>query len=127
MHLSTVCVVWLTAVQGLVPSHYVPAVLRDVLQGVFAYAHTDYLEKSADPLIPKAWLPNYIWFRMSLFSEFVIQVPAFVLGMYALWHGKWGVLTKTTGASIPCWWCMERSVGVWLTQRASRRCNALRP
>ncbi|KAI3620240.1 hypothetical protein CBS9595_002207 [Malassezia furfur] len=63
----------LVDIQGLVPSHYVPAVLRDVLQ--------DYLEKSADPLIPKAWLPNYIWFRMSLFSEFVIQVPAFVLGI----------------------------------------------
>ncbi|WFC95269.1 hypothetical protein MBRA1_001916 [Malassezia brasiliensis] len=46
----------------------------------------NYLEKSADPLIPKVWLPNYIWFRMSLFSEFVIQVPSFVLGMYALWH-----------------------------------------
>lgn len=68
----------LVDIQGLVPSNYVPAVLRDVLQ--------DYLEKSADPLIPSTWLPNYIWFRMSLLSEFVIQVPAFLLGMYALWH-----------------------------------------
>ncbi|WFD26063.1 hypothetical protein MNAN1_001038 [Malassezia nana] len=45
----------------------------------------NYLEQSADPLLPHAWEPRYAWMRMALFSEFVLQVPAFVLGLYALW------------------------------------------
>lgn len=65
-------------VQGLVPAEYVPTVLQRVLQ--------DYLVKSRDPLVPNAWLPRYAWFRMSLLSEFVLQVPAFVVGLYVFWN-----------------------------------------
>ncbi|WFD38019.1 uncharacterized protein MJAP1_000967 [Malassezia japonica] len=65
-------------IQGLLPPAVVPEVLRNVLQ--------DYLEQSADPLIPNVWHPRYAWFRVSLLSEFVIQVPAFVIGMVALWN-----------------------------------------
>lgn len=64
-------------VQGLVPAVYVPTVLQRVLQ--------DYLVKSRDPLVPNAWQPRYAWFRMSLLSEFVLQVPAFVVGLYVFW------------------------------------------
>ena len=48
----------------------------------------DYLRDSADPLLPYAWSSKYVWFRVSLLSEFVVQLPTFVFGMYALWHGK---------------------------------------
>lgn len=54
---------------------------------------SDYLEQSADPLLPHAWEPRYAWMRMALFSEFVLQVPAFVLGLYALWKGACTILT----------------------------------
>lgn len=64
-------------IQGLVPAEYVPTVLQRVLQ--------DYLVKSRDPLVPNAWQPRYAWFRMSLLSEFVLQVPAFVVGLYVFW------------------------------------------
>lgn len=60
------------------PVEYVPTVLQRVLQ--------DYLVKSRDPLVPNAWLPRYAWFRMSLFSEFMLQVPAFVVGLYVFWY-----------------------------------------
>ena len=60
------------------PAEYVPTVLQRVLQ--------DYLVKSRDPLVPNTWLPRYAWFRMSLLSEFVLQVPAFVVGLYVFWN-----------------------------------------
>lgn len=60
------------------PAVYVPTVLQRVLQ--------DYLVKSRDPLVPNAWQPRYAWFRMSLLSEFVLQVPAFVVGLYVFWN-----------------------------------------
>lgn len=66
------------AVQGLVPATYVPKVFRNVL--------ADYLTKSRDPLVPNTWLPRYAWFRMSLLSEFMLQVPAFLVGLYAFWY-----------------------------------------
>lgn len=74
----------LTVVQGLVPASVVPPVLRTVLHGRLPNS-PDYLAQSADPFIPNAWLPRYAWLRMSLLSEFVVQVPAFVLGMWAMW------------------------------------------
>lgn len=75
MHLiASLCV----DIQGLVPAVYVPTVLQRVLQ--------DYLVKSRDPLVPNAWQPRYAWFRMSLLSEFVLQVPAFVVGLYVFWN-----------------------------------------
>lgn len=54
----------------------------------------DYLLKSQDPLVPNTWAPRYAWFRMSLFSEFVLQVPAFVLGLYAFWTGVYDQLSS---------------------------------
>ncbi|WFD30835.1 hypothetical protein MSPP1_001859 [Malassezia sp. CBS 17886] len=65
-------------IQGLVPASWVPHVFRAVLQ--------DYLVKSGDPLVPNAWYPRYMWFRVSMFSEFLLQVPTFVLGLWALWR-----------------------------------------
>jgi len=66
-------------------------------------AYADYLEKSQDPLLPFAWHPRYAWFRMSLLSEFFVQVPAFVLGMYTFWRGaslEVQFLTQMTSARI---------------------------
>lgn len=75
MHLfASLCV----DIQGLVPATYVPKVFRNVL--------ADYLTKSRDPLVPNTWLPRYAWFRMSLLSEFMLQVPAFLVGLYAFWY-----------------------------------------
>ncbi|WFD33392.1 hypothetical protein MCUN1_000205 [Malassezia cuniculi] len=44
-----------------------------------------YIEQSNDPLLPHAWEPRYAWFRMAVLSEFLVQVPAFTLGIWAMW------------------------------------------
>ncbi|WFD06382.1 hypothetical protein MVES1_001727 [Malassezia vespertilionis] len=77
----------------------------------------NYLVKSADPLLPNAWLPQYTWFRISLLSEFVFQLPVFAIGLYAMWNStsiriltadekRWYPLLATYGA-IGCFTTMQ--------------------
>lgn len=47
---------------------------------------------------------------MALLSEFVLQVPAFVVGLYALWTSALPRLTQTTSGPIRCSWRTARSV-----------------
>ncbi|WFD18941.1 hypothetical protein MCAP1_001154 [Malassezia caprae] len=94
--LASLCV----DIQGLVPAHFVPAVFRNVL--------ADYLAQSADPLLPHAWAPRYAWMRMALLSEFVLQVPAFVLGLYALWtNDKRAYPVLVAYGAIACFTTMQ--------------------
>ncbi|PKI84323.1 hypothetical protein MVES_001626 [Malassezia vespertilionis] len=106
MHLfASVCI----DIQALVPAYYVPQLFRDILQGApFSTTHADYLVKSADPLLPNAWLPQYTWFRISLLSEFVFQLPVFAIGLYAMWNNekRWYPLLATYGA-IGCFTTMQ--------------------
>ena len=60
------------------------------------YTDADYLTKSRDPLVPNTWLPRYAWFRMSLLSEFMLQVPAFLVGLYAFWYSTFVFASLTT-------------------------------
>lgn len=80
------CVAMLTQSKACSPPRSFPRCCETCCK-VGCMAHPDYLEQSADPLIPNVWHPRYAWFRVSLLSEFVIQVPAFVIGMVALWNG----------------------------------------
>ncbi|CAD6885123.1 unnamed protein product [Tilletia laevis] len=62
--------------QTFYPSSWVPAALVKV--------KADYLRDSNDPLIKNALSLKYVWFWTAMVLEFVIQVPAFALGAWAL-------------------------------------------
>ena len=82
-------------IQAIVPAHLVPTVFQNVLR--------DYLAQSNDPLLPRAWDPAYAWFRIAVLSEFFVQVPAFTLGIWAMWTNDrraypWLILYGTLAA-----------------------------
>ncbi|KAK0550554.1 hypothetical protein OC845_002607 [Tilletia horrida] len=62
--------------QAFYPPKLVPAALKQVL--------LDYIRDSNDPLIQSAQSPKYVWFWSALVLEFVIQVPCFAVGAWAL-------------------------------------------
>ncbi|KAE8212032.1 hypothetical protein CF327_g4279 [Tilletia walkeri] len=62
--------------QTFYPSSWVPSALVKV--------KADYLRDSNDPLIANALAPQYVWFWTAMVLEFVVQVPSFALGAWAL-------------------------------------------
>lgn len=85
-------------VQAIVPAHIVPQVFQDVLKG--ASPLTDYLAQSNDPLLPNAWDTRYAWFRMAVLSEFFVQVPAFTLGIWAMWNSASTLTRRQARVSV---------------------------
>ncbi|KAK0530670.1 hypothetical protein OC842_003851 [Tilletia horrida] len=62
--------------QTFYPPSWVPAALKQV--------KADYLRDSNDPLIRNATAPQYVWFWTAMVLEFLVQVPSFAVGAWAL-------------------------------------------
>ncbi|KAK4047015.1 hypothetical protein OIV83_005701 [Microbotryomycetes sp. JL201] len=69
----------------LVDVHALPSISKALPQSwrlVYDIALKD------DPLLQAASTPTFAWFRSFLLLEIVFQLPTFIIGAWALWHGK---------------------------------------